>query len=242
MKDSGSRWGSHSPNQTGVGALEHQLLFMWACHSSHRPLKIAWREPAEVWKKVNNSWFWRQLLFQWVYGTAKKKKKLLHLVLDSYSGAQGWLLYVFCILRQDQVPSSQTKNLKPMNITCRGQCCMRYTHIHVWNSIWQMLERVEDSILHQRLGLYLSWFKYRWDRKLTLPDVHCFILSETHFEGSFCAMMCHFVNSWSWISYTVRWCVQVSHITNKWSDSPSHRSELFREVNLQYCISFKCTA
>ena len=76
MKDSGSRWGSHSPNQTGVGALEHQLLFMWACHSSHRPLKIAWREPAEVWKKVNNSWFWRQLLFQWVYGTAKKKKKI----------------------------------------------------------------------------------------------------------------------------------------------------------------------
>ena len=155
---------------------------------------------------------------------SQKKKKLLHLLLDSYSGAQGWLLYVFCILRQDQVPSSQTKNLKIMNISCRGQCWMRYTHIHVWNSVWQMPERVEDSILHQRLGLCLTWFKYRWDRKLTLPDVHCFILSEAHFEGSFCAMMCHFVNSWAWISYTVRWCVEISHITNKWSDSPSHRS------------------
>lgn len=157
---------------------------------------------------------------EWLYGTAKKKKKL-HLLLDSYSGAQGWLLHVFCILQQDQVPSSQTKNLKLMNISCHGQCWMRYRHIHFWNSIWEMPERVEDSALHQRPGLYRTWFKFRWDRQLTLPDVHCFILSEMHCEGSFCAMICHFVNGWAWISCTVRWCVEVSHITNKWSDSPS---------------------
>ena len=178
---------------------------------------------------------------EWLYGTAKKKKKknTLHLLLDSYSGAQGWLLHVFCILQQDQVPSSQTKNLKLTNISCHGQCWMRYRHIHVWNSIWEMPERVEDSDLHQRPGLYCTWFKFRWDRQLTLPDVHCFILSEIHCEGSFCAMICHFVNGWAWISCTVRWCVEVSHITNMWSDSPSHRAYLLSY--LQYCVSFKCT-
>lgn len=45
MEDSGSRWGSHGTNETSVGALEHQLLFMWACPSSLQPLEITWREP-----------------------------------------------------------------------------------------------------------------------------------------------------------------------------------------------------
>ena len=45
MKDSGSQWGSHGTNQTSMGTLEHQLLFMWACPSSHQPLEITWQEP-----------------------------------------------------------------------------------------------------------------------------------------------------------------------------------------------------
>lgn len=222
MKDSGSQWGSHGTNQTSMGTLEHQLLFMWACPSSHQPLEITWREPPWGLEESQQPLILETAIIP-VSGCMEqpKKKKKLHLLLDSYSGAQGWLLHVFCILQQDQVPSSQTKNLKLMNISCHGQCWMRYRHIHFWNSIWEMPERVEDSALHQRPGLYRTWFKFRWDRQLTLPDVHCFILSEMHCEGSFCAMICHFVNGWAWISCTVRWCVEVSHITNKWSDSPS---------------------
>lgn len=214
--------------------------------SSLQPLEITWREPPEVWKKVNSPWFWRQLLFQWVAMEQPKKKtknkKTHHFIyyLTVIPGPRAGC-HVFCILQLDQVPSSQTKNLKLMNISCHGQCWMRYRHIHVWNPIWEMLERRKIQPYIKRPGLCVPGLNTRWDRKLTLLGIHCFILSRIHFEGSFCARMCHCVSQaepeflvlWGW-------CVEVSHITSKRSGSPAHRSSLLS--HLQYCIGFKCTA
>ena len=140
---------------------------------------------------------------EWLYGTAKKKKKTpLHLLLDSYSGAQGWLLHVFCILQLDQVPSSQTKNLKLMNISCHGQCWMRYRHIHVWNPIWEMPERRRTQPYIKGQGSNVPGLNTGG-----IESWHCWVFTASFSQNPLWRfILCNDVSLCQWLSLNFLYC------------------------------------
>lgn len=205
MEDSGSRWGSHGTNETSVGALEHQLLFMWACPSSLQPLEITWREPPWGLEESQQPLILETAIIP-VSGCMeqpkKKTKPPLHLLLDSYSGAQGWLLHVFCILQLDQVPSSQTKNLKLMNISCHGQCWMRYRHIHVWNPIWEMPERRKTQPYIKGQGSNVPGLNTGG-----IESWHCWVFTASFSQNPLWRfILCNDVSLCQWLSLNFLYC------------------------------------